>query len=241
MKSVRSTRPISRRATASSCWRGNNFGSGTLSVHFPHDGPRSLDTRAVPPTGRIQSPRARRSWSWASPRIASTHRSRPHRHGPVPVSTRPSPPCAKATRWSCRNSNGWQGPSRMRASADRLRERGVKTGPRPGALRPGRSDGKDVLQYPRHLRRVRSRSHPHAHPRGYGHRPRKGEIARQPATRTVRQTAAVILPHAYRGRVFPSAILPSSSPTQDQPSIVHSTGTFPLSVRYCPLPESTPS
>ena len=32
-----------------------------------------------------------------------------------PGLTRPSPPCAKATRWSCRNSTGWQGPSRMRA------------------------------------------------------------------------------------------------------------------------------
>ena len=27
----------------------------------------------------------------------------------------PSPPCAQATRWSCRNSTGWQGPSRMPA------------------------------------------------------------------------------------------------------------------------------
>ena len=33
-----------------------------------------------------------------------------------------------------------------------------KVQPRPDALRPGRSDGKAVLQYPRHLRRVRSRS-----------------------------------------------------------------------------------
>ena len=33
----------------------------------------------------------------------------------APASTRPSPPCAKATRWSCRNSTGWQGPSQMRA------------------------------------------------------------------------------------------------------------------------------
>ena len=38
---------------------------------------------------------------------------------------------------------------------------------------------------------------------------------------------------------IPSAISPSSYPSQDQPSIVHSTGTFPLSVRSCPLPEST--
>ena len=26
-----------------------------------------------------------------------------------------SPPCAQATRWSCRNSTGWPGPSRMPA------------------------------------------------------------------------------------------------------------------------------
>ena len=29
-------------------------------------------------------------------------------------------------------------------------------------------------------------------------------------------------------------------PSQDQPSIARSTGAFPLSVRSCPLPESTP-
>ena len=38
---------------------------------------------------------------------------------------------------------------------------------------------------------------------------------------------------------IPSAISPSSSPSQDQPSIAHSTGASPLSVRFCPLPEST--
>ena len=37
----------------------------------------------------------------------------------------------------------------------------------------------------------------------------------------------------------PSAISPSSSPSQDQPSIAHSTGSFPLGVRSCPSPEST--
>ena len=35
---------------------------------------------------------------------------------------------------------------------------------------------------------------------------------------------------------IPSAISPNSSPSQDQPSIAHSTGAFPLSVRSCPLP-----
>ena len=76
-----------------------------------------------------------------------------------------------------------------------------ETGPWTGALRPGGSDGEDVLQYPRHLRRVRSRSHPHAHPRGYGNRPRQGEIARK-AAQSLRQTAAGTLPHACQGRVF---------------------------------------
>ena len=38
---------------------------------------------------------------------------------------------------------------------------------------------------------------------------------------------------------IPSAISPKSSPSQDQPSIAHSTDPIPLSVRFCPLPEST--
>ena len=50
------------------------------------------------------------------PRIASTPITvSPAPPAPAPASTRPSPPCAKATRWSCRNSTGWQGPSQMRA------------------------------------------------------------------------------------------------------------------------------
>ena len=44
-------------------------------------------------------------------------------------------------------------------------------------------------------------SHPHAHPRGHGHRPHPGEIARQ-AAHTVRPTAAGTLPHACHRRVF---------------------------------------
>ena len=39
----------------------------------------------------------------------------PARPAPAPASTRPSPPCAKATRWSWRNSTAWPGPSRMPA------------------------------------------------------------------------------------------------------------------------------
>ena len=38
---------------------------------------------------------------------------------------------------------------------------------------------------------------------------------------------------------IPSAISPSSSQSQDQPPTAHSTGAISLSVRSCPLPEST--
>ena len=38
---------------------------------------------------------------------------------------------------------------------------------------------------------------------------------------------------------IPSAISPRSSPSQDQLSIARSTRVVPLSVRFCPLPEST--
>ena len=38
---------------------------------------------------------------------------------------------------------------------------------------------------------------------------------------------------------IPSAISPSSSPSQDLPSIAHSTATSPLSVLFCPLHKLT--
>jgi len=50
----------------------------------------------------------------------------------------------------------WREPRHRRPASGTRRE----AGPRPGAPRPGRSHGKDVLQYPRHLRRVRGRPHP---------------------------------------------------------------------------------
>ena len=87
---------------------------------------------------------------------------------------------------------------RHRRSASGTRR---ETGPRPDALRPGRSHGQDVLQYPRHLRGVRGRSHPDAHPRGHGHRPRQGQMAGQ-AAQTVRPIAVETLPHACHRRVF---------------------------------------
>ena len=103
-----------------------------------------------------------------------------------------SPACFRCLTASPR----WAVFQRLSASGTRR-----ETGPQPDALRPGRSDGKAVLQYPRHLRRIRSRSHPHSHPLGHGHRPRQGEIARQ-AAQTVRQTAAGTLPLACQGRIF---------------------------------------
>ena len=113
----------------------------------------------------------------------------------------------------------------------------ARPGPRPGALRPGRSHGKAVLQYPRHLRRVQSRSHPQAHSRGHGHRPARGNCAASsPNCPTDRSgNSAAGMPPAS----IPSAISPSSAPSPDQPPIAHSTDPIPLSVRSCPLPEST--
>ena len=48
-------------------------------------------------------------------------------------------------------------------------------------------------------------------------------------------SSAACLPRAS----IPSATSPNSIPSQDQPAIVRSTGAIPLSVRSCPLPEST--
>lgn len=49
-----------------------------------------------------------------------------------------------------------------RAIADQLQERGVKLALGHTLYDPGDPTGKMFLGYPRHLRRVRSRSHPHA-------------------------------------------------------------------------------
>ena len=87
-----------------------------MNIYPEFPAQRSSDTRAVPPTGRIWPPSARRSWSLASPGIASTATTAaPARPAPGPASPRPSPPCAKTTSWSRRNSTGWPGPSRIRA------------------------------------------------------------------------------------------------------------------------------
>ena len=58
---------------------------------------------------------------------------------------------------------------------------------------------------------------------------------KQPKLSDSSGNSAACMPRAS----IPSAISPNSAPSQDQPSIAHSTGAFPLSVRSCPLPEST--
>ena len=90
---------------------------------------------------------------------------------PRPTRPRPGPRRRARRRHAGRAETRPAGKVRPRCARHRRSASGTRreTGPRPGALRPGRSDGKAVLQYPRHLRRVRSRSHPHAHPRGHGH------------------------------------------------------------------------
>ena len=111
-----------------------------------------------------------------------------------------------------------------RAIADRLRERGVKLALGRALYDPGDPMGKmffNILatfaEFEADLIRLRTRE-------GMA-------IAR------ARGNSAACMPPAS----IPSAISPNSSPSQDQPSIAHSTGAFPLSVRSCPLPESTRS
>ena len=90
--------------------------AGPYPYTSPHDGNahriRALFHRPAgsgrPALGALGA--GRRRGSHLHPITAS-----PAPPAPAPASTRPSPPCAKATRWSCRNSTGWQGPSQMRA------------------------------------------------------------------------------------------------------------------------------
>ena len=95
-------------------WCGNNCGSGTLSVHSPMTA--TLIGYARCSTDRqdlAAQHQALLELGVAEDRIYTDHgltgttRARP--------GLGPSPPCAKAIRWSYRNSTGWPGPSRMRA------------------------------------------------------------------------------------------------------------------------------
>ena len=125
-----------------------------------------------------------------------------------------------------------------RAIADQLRERGVKLALGRVLYDPGDPKGKmsfNILatfaEFEADLIRMRTREGMTiARARGKlrGKRPKLSD-------RQQRELCRCMPPAS-----IPSAISPSYSPSQDQPSIAHSTGTIPLSVRFSPLPESTP-
>ena len=156
----------------------------------------------------------------------------PARPAPDPASTRPSPPCAKATRWSCRNSTVWQGPSWMPAPSPIGFGNGGETGPRPDALRP--SDSMEICSS------ISSPHSPRSKPISSACAPARAWPSPTPGGNCAASSpscptdsggdSAALMPRVS----IPSAISPSSSPSQDQPSFAHSTGSFPLSVRSCP-------
>ena len=124
-----------------------------------------------------------------------------------------------------------------RAIADRLRERGVKLALGRALYDPGDPMGKmffNILatfaEFEADLIRMRTRE-------GMAIARARGKCAASSPNCPIDSSgnSAVCMPPAS----IPSAISPSSSPSQDQPSIAHSTAAFPLSVRSCPLPEST--
>ena len=124
-----------------------------------------------------------------------------------------------------------------RAIADQLRERGVKLALGRALYDPDDPMGKmffNILatfaEFKAGLIRLRTRD-------GMAIARAKGKLrGKQPKVPTDSSgNSAACMPRAS----IPSAISPSSSPSQDQPSISHSTDAFPFSVRSCPLPEST--
>ena len=124
-----------------------------------------------------------------------------------------------------------------RAIADRLQERGVKLALGRALYDPGDPMGKlffNILatfaEFETDLIRMRTR-------KGMAIARARGNCAASSPncpTDSSGNSAACMPPAS-----IPSAISPSSSPSQDQPSIAHSTGAFPLSVRSCPLSAST--
>ena len=79
------------------------------------------------------------------------HRSQPHRRHPRPPRPRPGPRRRARRRHAGRAETRPAGKVRPGCARHRRSASGTRreTGPRPGHLRPGRSDGKAVLQYPR--------------------------------------------------------------------------------------------
>ena len=121
-----------------------------------------------------------------------------------------------------------------RAIADQLRERGVKLALGRALYDPRDPMGKlffNILatfaEFEADLIRMRTRE-------GKAIARAKGKLrGKQPKLSTDSSgNSAACMPRAS----IPSATSPSSSPSQDQPSIAHSSGVIPLSVRSCPLP-----
>ena len=121
--------------------------------------------------------------------------------------------------------------------ADQLQERGVRLALGPTLYDPGDPMGKMLFnilatfaEFEADLIRMRTRE-------GMDIASARGNCAASsPISPTVSSgSSAACMPQAS----IPSAILQRSSPSQDQPSIAHSTGAIPLSLRFCPRPEST--
>ena len=88
-----------------------------------------------------------------------------------------------------------------RAIADQLQEQGLRLTLGRALYDPGDPKGKMFFYVLATFAEFEADLIRHAHPRGHGHRPRQGEIARQVA-QTLRPSAAGTLPHARHRRVF---------------------------------------
>ena len=95
-----------------------------------------------------------------------------------------------------------------------------QTVPRRADLRPHRPHGQDVLQHPRHLRRIRSRPTQAAHSRRHGRRPRERPASRADNPRcpssSRKNFAACTAP-----ATTPSPTSPNCSRSPDRPCIAH--------------------
>ena len=159
---------------------------------------------------------------------------------PRPTRPRPGPRRRARRRHAGRAETRPAGKVRPRCARHRRSASGTRreTGPRPGALRPGRSDGESCSS-------ISSPPSPSSKPISSACAPARAWPSPAPRGNCAASSlncptdssgnSAACMPRAS----IPSAISPNSSPSQDQPSIAHSTGAFHLSVRSCPLLEST--